>query len=165
MFFKIFPGIGLSLICIAGLPLSAATVSVAVVETGLQEESPRSESSNLWENGLMDVFFDAGHIVSNAPLMRLPGKPAAPFPEELRDDLAEAAAGGMEFLVLALLEYQETAAPESGPRHVSLRLFRIDPLKLIVEQDIRGGDARKAADVYALAKSAARGIATHIKDK
>ena len=48
----------------------------------------------LWESGLMDVFFEAGHIVSNAPALRLDRKPAEAFPEAARPELNEAIAGG-----------------------------------------------------------------------
>jgi hypothetical protein len=104
--------------------LSAATVSFLVVETGLAEESVRPQSSLLWENGLMDVFFDAGHIVSNAPIMRIPGKTTEKLPDPVRNELDQARNGGADYFIVVLLEYSGSAVngvpgfdefPASGP--------------------------------------------------
>lgn len=89
--------------------LSAATVSFLVVETGLAEESARPQSSLLWENGLMDVFFDAGHIVSNAPIMRLMEKTAEKLPDLVRGELDQARNGGADYFIMILLEYSASA--------------------------------------------------------
>ncbi|MDR2143582.1 MAG: hypothetical protein LBP29_04345 [Treponema sp.] len=89
--------------------LSAATVSFLVVETGLAEESARPQSSLLWENGLMDVFFDAGHIVSNAPIMRIPEKTAEKLPDPARIEFDQARNGGADYFIMILLEYPPSA--------------------------------------------------------
>jgi hypothetical protein len=90
------------------------------------------ESSLLWETGLFDVCFEAGHIVSNSPVLRMnraggadfPGKeaPRGEFPGELLPDLE--AAGGADYLILALLAYPAGIPGEKTmPRGVSLRLY------------------------------------------
>jgi hypothetical protein len=102
--------------------LSAATVSFLVVETGLAEESVRPQSSLLWENGFMDVFFDAGHIVSNAPIMRIPEKTTEKLPDPVRSELDQARNGGADYFVMILLEYSGSVAsgiPGSGESPVS----------------------------------------------
>jgi hypothetical protein len=104
-------------------PLSAATVSFLVIETGLPTESGSNQYSGLWESGLLDVFFESGHIVSNAPVLRLDYAPGEVFPEEAREALGEALEGGAEFFVIALLEYQQGSGG-FRPGNVSLRVFR-----------------------------------------
>jgi hypothetical protein len=117
-----------------------------VVETGEGEgpsEDPVSsrpglaalgtfESSSLWETSLFDVFFEAGHIVSNSPILRMnggadfPGKesPHKEFPPEVRVDLEEAAASRADYFILALLAYPAEAAGRTAkPERVSLRIY------------------------------------------
>jgi hypothetical protein len=158
----------LGVLCLAGLfimPVPASTVSFLVIETGLGEESPANESSILWETALMDVFFDMGHIVSNAPVLRLPEKPAREFPEEARVDFNEALTGGAEFFIIALLDYQGTPDGEvPKPRSISLRLFRIKPYQFLFKQDYAGGVRLSAEEEFAGAKNAARAITSHLKD-
>jgi hypothetical protein len=143
--------------------LSAAMVSFLVVETGLAEESARPQSSLLWENGLMDVFFDAGHIVSNAPIMRIPEKTTEKLPDPVRSELDEARNGGADYFILVLLEYPASAAggipgsdaassPASGdtgasggnpvfagkPEKVYMRIFSVSNETLVYETACAG---------------------------
>jgi hypothetical protein len=126
---------------LAAPQIFAATISFLVVETSLQEGSPVNESSGLWETGLLDVFFDAGHIVSNAPVMRLSESPDREIPDEARGIMEEALQGGADFFVLALLDYRgAVAAAAAGtasklrPQGVLLRLFKTNPYQLVYEQ-------------------------------
>jgi hypothetical protein len=121
-------------------PLSSATVNFLVVETGpLRESSGEDpsavfESSALWETCLLDVFFEAGHIVSNSPIRRLaglsaadfPGKgsPGGEFPREIRPELEDSALGGADYLILVLLFYPQGAADTTTkPEKVNLRVY------------------------------------------
>ncbi|MDR2747814.1 MAG: hypothetical protein LBB77_10270 [Treponema sp.] len=120
-------------------PLSSATLNFLVAETvpageGAFGDFQSFESSVLWEACLLDVFFEAGHIVSNSPILRLsglgaadfPGKnsPAGEFPREIRPKLEEAALGGVDYLVLVLLSYPRGAAgPKTRPEEVNLRIY------------------------------------------
>jgi hypothetical protein len=116
-------------------PLFSATLNFLVVETGPSGESPSvSESSALWEACLLDVFFEAGHIVSNYPILRLAGlsaadfpgtdSPAKGFPREIRQELEAAALGGVDYLVLVLLGYPRGAAgPKAKPEEVNMRIY------------------------------------------
>jgi hypothetical protein len=157
-------GLCAAFVCI--MPVPASTVSFLVIETGLGEESPANGSSSLWESALLDVFFDTGHIVSNAPVLRIPQRPSQDFPEEAREDFNEALNGGAEFFVIALLDYQ--GSPEdrgSKPRSVSLRLFRIKPYRFLFKQDYSGGGtALSAEEEFSGAKDAARAVISHLKD-
>jgi hypothetical protein len=128
----------LPLLCL-GPRVFGFTLSFLVIETGLGEGGPYQKASLVWENRLLADFFDAGHIVSNAPILRMAEVPGADFPEAAREDFEEAVAGGADFFVLALLDYQ--GAPDRGemkPRHLSLRLFRVHSRELIYRQDYGG---------------------------
>ncbi|MDR1108187.1 MAG: hypothetical protein LBL19_04045 [Spirochaetaceae bacterium] len=127
----------LTLLALLAAPqVFAANISFLVAETGLREDSPVNESSSLWETGLLDVFFDAGHIVSNAPIMSLTETPNQELPDEVRGNMEEALRGGADFFVLALLDYHGSTAAASkiSPQRVSLRLFKMSPYQFLYEQ-------------------------------
>jgi hypothetical protein len=146
------------------LPAAAHTVSFLVIETGLNEESPARQASAVWENNLLDVFFEAGHIVSNAPILRLEAPPAADFPEEAREDFDEAALGGADFFVLALLDYRNgPGGGEDGPGEISLRVFRTGSRRLVYEQRYAGKPVLPAEEELSAAKSAARALLAHLR--
>ena len=114
------------LFCVFILPrLFGANVSCLVIETGLPSEGPKSQYSTTWENNLMDVFFDTGHIVSNARMIRLEQKPAENFPGAAESDYQEARANGMEYFLIAIIEQNQT---------VYLRLFNTSSREMIKEQ-------------------------------
>jgi hypothetical protein len=150
----------------AVLPLPAATVSFLVVETGLSHEMGNSVYSNLWESGLLDVFFEAGHIVSNAPIKRLDKKPQKPFPDEVRGDLDDAAEGGAEYFILAFLDYPQGGTGEiPKPRNIALRVFKISPYKLLYEQLYSDKAAVNLDEEFTTIKQSIRGLVPHMADK
>ncbi|GHV94760.1 hypothetical protein AGMMS50293_10800 [Spirochaetia bacterium] len=146
-----------------GSPLAAATVSFMVVETGLPVEAGANQYSGLWESGLLDVFFEAGHIVSNAPVLRLYEKSMEEFPEEAREELNGAVEGGAEYFILAMLDYD--AANLQKPRNISLRLFRTNPYKKLYEQQYADQASRTLKDEYDNLKKVARGLVSHLNDR
>jgi hypothetical protein len=166
---------GLVLYILAAFHLEAATVSFLVIETGLPAEWGASQHSGLWESGLLDVFYEAGHIVSNAPVLRLTEKPRAKFPEEARADLNEALQGGAEYIILALLEYEAPADVKSGsgaapadiqkPRNISLRVFRASPQTLLYEQQYTDKTSATLKDEYDSLKKAVRTLIPHLNDR
>ena len=122
------------LFCALIMPrLFAADVSCLVIETGLPAEGPKNQYSILWENSLMDVFFDKGHIVSNARIMRLDQKPAENFPQAAEIDYEEAQENGMGYFLIAIIEHQRNSEIQK-PQVVSLRLFSTKSQELIKEQ-------------------------------
>jgi hypothetical protein len=144
-------------------PLSAATISFLVIETGLREEPGNTGYSALWENSLLDVFFEAGHIVSNAPVMRLNRLPAEDFPREALADLSEATEGGAEFFILAQLDYRPSPT-EAAPRNIALRIYRTRPYGLVYEERLEDLDPSAARDESARAKQLVRRLIPYIKD-
>jgi hypothetical protein len=147
------------MVSVALAPVSAYTVSFIVVETGLPEEQGICEYSNLWESGLLDVFFDAGHIVSNAPILRLNAPPAKQFPDEAAESLNAANAGGVDYFVLALLDYRGSGVSDTStvpkPKLVSLRLFKTEPFRFIGEEKFTGPPKTAAGEDFISARQAA----------
>jgi hypothetical protein len=161
-------GVAALLVTALAVTAPAATVSFIVIETGIREEIPSPDSSRLWEYALLDVFFDAGHIVSNAPILRVAGKPQQSLPEEAKPSLDEALEGGAEFFVVAALDYQnasQTGSERLQPRNVSLRIFKTMPCRLLYSREYTAQDIRGAGkDEVSNAMNVARAIAAHLSD-
>ena len=114
------------LCAVSVIPVNAASVSILVIETGLANSSPDSIKSIMWENGLMDVLFESGHIVTNATLIRLPNMPSEGFPSVAESDLIDAKEGGMGFFVVAIISHP-------FPHDVILRLFNTETRQMLFE--------------------------------
>lgn len=124
-------------------PLPAATVSFLVIETGLGSEGDHPASSHAWENGLMNLFFDEGHIVSNAPMLRLQSVSQDKFPREAQGDFNDAREGGVDFFVVVLLSYK-AGDPVEKPQSV-LRLFSVSSGNLLYETACSSADLQDEA--------------------
>jgi hypothetical protein len=123
---------GIAFIVLLPIPLYAANISVLVAETGLLEGVPPFAVSSIWEGILLEVFFEEGHIVSNAPVIRLPSFPNKELPGEAVSDFYEAAGSGAEYFILAILDY--SGVKQDGKQKqpdVNLRLFTTRPYKMI----------------------------------
>ncbi|MDR2516690.1 MAG: hypothetical protein LBC88_04830 [Spirochaetaceae bacterium] len=143
------------------LPLNAYTVSVMIAETALPLAAPLAEASIRWETGFMDTFFDAGHIVSNAPLARLAAA-AGEVPAECMDDLYAAGEGGVDYFILVLLNYEGytgTGAPR--PVWAELKMFRVTPYRLVAVTRFPAPGKTLETDHLANAREAARMLLPH----
>jgi hypothetical protein len=147
------------------LPLPAATVSFLVMETGVREDLGSAGYSALWENSLLNVFFDAGHIVSNAPFVRLERSPEEDFPPEAQAGLAEALGGGADFFVLVRLDYRFPSS-EGGPVpwNIVLRVYRTRPSGLVHEERLENPGASFGKDGTARMDQIVRRLIPYIKD-
>jgi hypothetical protein len=132
--------------------LFSETVSVVIVETGIPEGSSAMESSGMWENGIMDTFFEYGHIVSNAPMLRLETEQAAPYPSEQVLKIDQVREGGSAYYVLAVLHYVD--GNNSLPSSVSLRLVQLYPNKVLYEVQIDGNDIQAQNEAEYVKKTA-----------
>ena len=132
----------------------AANISVLILELG-QNREPGNQYSILWENGLMDAFFDSGHIVSNSPIIQIEETPDGDFPAEAERDFGVARAGGMDFFLIALIDY-------STPT-VSLRLFDIKSAKMVLEQKYVVTTLRNTKDESDKIKTAAMTMAARVR--
>jgi hypothetical protein len=144
-----------------------------VMEAGLGEEQRINESSILWENNLLDLFFEEGHIVSNAPVTRLPvGEepprrfaPGEALPRSMEEDFEEARQGGADYFVLALLDFRGATGRALKPQSVCLRLFRIRPPELLAEQWYTGGGALSPPEERENVKNIARRLLSRLSNR
>jgi hypothetical protein len=157
-----YGGLMLKRVCIAviiGISLtfsvSAAMVSFYVIETGLNEEG-EGRQSVLWENAFMDVFFDAGYIISNAPVLRLEKKPSDILQVI---NIEEAGLSGIDYMLIVLLEYK-TDAPVAG--EISFYVYRVVKREKIIERKIQQGQIKSERDEYDNMKSIAKGFVPYI---
>ena len=108
--------VALLTLAFAAPELHAANVSLLVTETGIPSRGASGRMAAAWEDGILDTFFEAGHIVSGAPSIRLAdSRPEDGLPPEVEERRIEAELGGMEYFLLAAVDY--------GSGEVSLRLF------------------------------------------
>ena len=153
----IFTGlcIGFFAVFFAPSPLGAATVSILVMEAGQSRENQGGQYPILWENGLLEIFFDAGHIVSNSPRLQINEKPDDDFPPEAERDFNNAQEGGMEYFLVAIVDYTGS--------NVSLRLFNTKSSKMIHEQRYAASTFRSSKEEYEKIKKAVRPMTAHLR--
>jgi len=142
-------------------PASASMVSFLVVETGLSEEA-NTQYGSIWEGGLMEVFFDAGHIVTNCPIARIEKRPENDISGPIGNDFFEAAVNGAEYFILCYLEFQNKS--RSVPNAMVIRIYNVNAEKLIYERSFPAGTGRSLGDEYQTALNTGRTIVSNIKD-
>lgn len=168
-------------------PLFCASISVLIIETGLRDgiSVHRGKTAEIWETGLMDVFFEEGHIVTNAPALALENKPGKELIDILENYITEAEDSGIGYFVLVCLNYETAAdtARSSGlpkPADIEIKLFHINPAprtaqsaaqsvsKCVWAQSIDlidpGRDGSPAGNEQARARKAARSLIAHLGD-
>jgi len=131
---------------ILALNAEASLISFLVIETGLPENAGILKHSALWENAFMDVFFDSGYVVTNYPMMRLTSKSEGNIQEICGFDVSEAKDAGVDYLLIAKLEYVSAILP---PQVISFYVFRVDQHEVIYEKHVNGktyGSDRDATD-------------------
>ena len=166
MSFKRFWGIAalLALLTLLVFPASASTVSFLVVETGLNEESPHVQYSSLWEGGLMETFFNAGHIVTNSPILRMKTKPAQVLSGALKEDFDEAYLGGVDYFILGFLCYKMQDGM-AIPFEMAIRVYSTAPQALVFERTFPAGSGRTLNEEYQFAQNAGRVLASQIRER
>ena len=149
--------IGLFLGLITVFPLNAANISFMVMETGQNKEDPTGQYSILWENGLLEVFFESGHIVSNFPIMRIDENPASDFPSEAKEDFENAQMGGMDFFLVSIVDYTRSG--------VSMRLFSTKSPRMIREEKYTVKSFKSSREEYENIKTAVTAIADRLNQE
>jgi hypothetical protein len=123
--------------------VEASMISFYVIETGLPQEGERNQHSLHLENALLDTFFDAGHIVSNAPIMRIETKPSGNFIQSSVIDLEEEALNaGVDYIVLAYLDYSGSQSPGD----ISFYIYRVRGRVKVLERQVMGKTYRTTRD-------------------
>jgi len=141
--------------------MEAAMVSFVIIETGLPEDGGKIEHSRHWEDAIFDVFFDAGHIVSNAPMMRLDSKPTDEIQKLTAEDIFEARMGGADYFIIAQLDYFSDV-PKLN--EISFIMYRISPYKKIHEKRVSGKTYKTQKEEVEDLKLIARGLIPLIKN-
>jgi hypothetical protein len=161
-----------SCLCLFSSPLFCANVSVLVIETGLRDGTPvrGGAVTGLWETGLMDVFFEEGHVVTNAKAFALEKKPGRELPGGIQSCLDDAGDSGMDYFVIAYLSYEMPAkAGRSSelpkPVRVEINLFSVRPPKCVWTQTVDLGQGNyPGPEEQNRAKKVARSVIMHLGD-
>jgi hypothetical protein len=124
------------------------------MEIGQSKTDPNNQYPVFWENSLLDIFFESGHIVSNSPIVQLSAKPSGNFPDEAERDYESAQQGGIGYFMVAIVDYLQS--------DVSLRLFSTDSRVMIREQNYAVKTFRNVKDEQENIKAAIRTMAAQI---
>jgi hypothetical protein len=146
--------IGISLI----FSIGAATVSFYVIETGINEDFDEKQSQSIeWENAFMDVFFDAGFIISNAPILRLEKRPSDILQVI---DIEEASSYGVDYMLIVLLDCRKEM---QNPNEVSFYIYRVTRKEKVLEKKVLIKKVSSKDDFNNM-KSIAKGFVPYIRD-
>ena len=159
-------GIAAVFCLLLAFPLSASMVSFVVVESGLNPNAAGNEYSTVWESGLMGAFFDAGHIVSNSPVLRLEKPSASGFsgneiPGEVQRDFLSAQQGGADYFILVILDFTVQNG-RTRPQVISIRIFSTSTRELIYDHIFPAGTGVNLQDEAVKARDTARIIAAQM---
>ena len=138
--------------------INAATVSFYVIETGVNEDFDIKQSQSIqWENAFLDVFFDAGYIISNAPILRIEKKPSDVLQVV---DIEEAVDYGVDYMLIVLLEYKKDL---KEPIEVSFYIYRVTRKEKVIEKKIIIKRESSQND-YNNMKTVAKGFIPYIRE-
>jgi len=134
----------------------ASMVSFYVIETGVPENRRENQYSVFWENAFLDVFFDAGHIVCNAPILSLQGGLSGDILHQV--NMLEVRDAGIDFVIIARLDYNSGAVPSE----MFFYVFRVNPREKLYERQLEGREARPVREELEYMKTIARGLVTYV---
>jgi hypothetical protein len=153
-----------ALFVVLTFPVSASVVSFLIVETGINDEASNPQYTSVWEGGLMNAFFDAGHIVTNSPITRMERKPDKDISGIIEADFKEAANGGAEYFILGFLEYRIQGG-RPVPSGIQLKIYRTRAQTVVYEHSFQAGTGKSLTEEYQFAQNAGRVIISHLKDR
>ncbi|MDR2343773.1 MAG: hypothetical protein LBD86_04490 [Spirochaetaceae bacterium] len=140
----------------------AATVSIMIIETSGNPNAV-SGTAGIWEGGMMDVFFELGHIVSNAPALNVLQADDEVLNSEARSGFEEADRNGADYFVVARLDYPiggEVKGTQK-PERVSLKLYKIHPYGILYDKNFDADFSTH--ETLSNAKKAAMILATYLR--
>jgi len=140
------------------LNAEAYMVSFFIIESGLPAEGEKNKHSMQWENAFFDVFFDAGYIVCNSPMMRM-AEPKKNIEKFVKNEVDEARDGGADYFIVAQIEYSDGVLT---PNEISLVLYAITPFRLIKERKVTGKVYKSEKDEIDDLRNIVRGIVPKI---
>ncbi|MCL2184495.1 MAG: hypothetical protein FWB86_01385 [Treponema sp.] len=141
----------------------SSMVSIYVIETGVPEEAVIYPHSELWENAFLDVFFEAGHIVTNDTTMRLDFKPTQDILDFI--NVESALNSGIEYVIIAQLDFNTDIM---NPAEISFFIYKLSSMEKIVEKKIQGRlqsglPQRTQREEFDYMKSIARGLSLKLR--
>jgi len=125
--------------------VQATNITFSVIETGIPRARDVARHSILWENAFFDVFFDAGYIVGNLPILSLESKPTDDIFYEAGFDVYEARDVGIDYMIITQLDYFNDF---QTPAEISFFIFRITPHETLFERKIAGKEYRTEREAY-----------------
>jgi hypothetical protein len=135
------------------LNAGASTVSFFVIETGVNPDGRNFNHSFLWENALLDVFFEAGYIVSNDDMLRMQRKP---YDLLSVIDLDSLMMVGVDYLIIAQLDY---SGEIQVPQEIMLFVYKINPPEKLFQSLVTERPGNDINDI----KSITRGLINHVR--
>ena len=147
-----------------GFPASASMVSFLLVETGINQEGPSTQYTRVWEGGLMEAFFDAGHIITNSPITRMEKKPSPDLSGEVEEDYYDAVMGGADYFIVGFLDFQIQGG-RAVPVGMVLKIYETDSKKMVYEQNFPVGTGKSSDEEFRIAQNAGRTMIRYIKDR
>jgi len=142
------------------LNASASLVAFHIVETGIPENRQPYQYTGIWEDAFMNVFFDAGYIVSNAPVLRLETKPSDDILNYVLNGNSEIRNFGIDYLLIAQLDYN---GDTRQPAEINLVIFRVITNEKIYERKIEGKTYRSTREGQADIETIIRGLVSYIR--
>jgi hypothetical protein len=107
----------------------------------------------------MDVFFNAGHVVTNCPIARMEKRPAEDLSGYIEVDFYEARVGGAEYFIIGFLEFQNKSVPSA----MIIKIYNTDTEKLVFERNFPAGTGKNLGEEYQIAQNAGRVIVSNIR--
>jgi len=150
-----FPAIFIGLFFL-NFNIAASMVSFYIIETGLPDNGKIFQQSVSWEDAFLEVFFDGGFIVSNAPILRLDDKPEGDILDYV--NMHEAEKAGVDFLVIAQLDYVELI-----PSEISFFIYKVTSTKKLMESKVQVRQIKVAREEYEYMKTVVRGLVGYIE--
>jgi len=141
---------------------SAYMVSFFIIESGLPSEGFKNQYSQSWENAFFDVFFDAGYIVCNSPMIRVATMPKMSLEKFVKNDVDEAREGGADYFLVAQLNFSDGSP---APLEISLALFNVTPFRLIKERKLTGKTYKSEKDEVDDLRNIVKGIVPMINER
>ena len=113
----------------------------------------------------MSIFFDAGHIVTNNPILRMEKQvPVEISGTPIEYDIIEAASGGAEYIILGSVDYQ-MQGNRAALTKINIKIYTTVPQELVYEQNFPAGTGRNSNEEYQLIQNAGRTIISQIKER
>ena len=150
-----------TLLVLLAFPAFGSMVSFMVVETGLNDNTPGTQHGSVWEGGLMEVFFDAGFIVTNSPARRMERRPEEVLSGSILEDFEDAILGGADYFIIGFMECQLQDS-RVIPTNMNIKIFSTITKTLVLEQNFPISSGITLAQEFEFAKDAGRIILTQL---